>query len=121
MKSIKKTGFNPSLKQQALEKLVALCPICQAQPQQLRTSVLFESNQAEYVHINCGSCQGSVVALLFSTGPLISSIGLITDLSQQDAVKFQRSKAISEDDIIGLHELFQQTNVVTRLLQNNIN
>lgn len=118
MKPLKKPSFNSALKQQALEKLVSVCPICQAAPHQLSTSVIFASNQAEYVHINCASCQGSIVALLFSTGPLISSIGLITDLTQKDAVKFKNSPVISEDDVIVLHELFDKSNAVSLLLEH---
>lgn len=96
------------LKQFALEKLLATCPHCAAEATQLESSVINQSEAAELVHVRCRSCQGSVVALLFSTGPIISSIGLITDLSREDAVRFQQADELSEDNLISLHEWLRQ-------------
>lgn len=113
------SGLNPSLKQEALGKLLSLCPHCRAQASQLDSVVINESNNAELVHVRCRTCQGSVVALLFSTGSLISSIGLITDLTQADAVKFQQAGELTEDDLFSLHAWLQQPSASGDLLAIN--
>lgn len=108
--------LTPSLKQEALQKLLSVCPHCRAKYEQLDTAIITESKDAELVHVKCRSCQGSLVALLFSTGPLISSIGLVTDLSQEDVVRFQQAKEVSEDDLLACHEWLRQPRVVADMI-----
>lgn len=78
--------------------------------------MITQSNKAELVHVQCQTCQGSLVALLFSTGPLISSIGLVSDLSREDVVRFQSASAVSEDDLFSLHDWLRQPSVVTDVM-----
>ena len=113
--------LSPSLKQEALQKLLSACPHCQAKFEQLDTAIITESKDAELVHVKCRSCQGSLVALLFSTGPLISSIGLVTDLSQEDVVRFQQANEVSEDDLLAYHEWLRQPRVVADLINYRAN
>jgi hypothetical protein len=108
--------LTPSLKQEALEKLLSVCPHCRAKYEQLDSVVITESKDAELVHVKCRSCQGSLVALLFSTGPLISSIGLVTDLSQEDVVRFQQAKELSEEDLLACHEWLRQPQAVADII-----
>ena len=108
--------LTPSLKQEALAKLLSLCPHCRAKYERLDTVIITESKDAELVHVKCRSCQGSIVALLFSTGPLISSIGLVTDLSQEDVVRFQKASELSEDDLLAYHEWLRKPSVVSNII-----
>lgn len=106
-----RSRLNQSLKQ--------FCPRCQAEATQLDSVTIKRSQNAELVHVRCRACQGSVVALLLSTGSFISSIGLITDLTQADVVKFQRSSKLTEDDLFALHAWLQQPSVSGDLLAVN--
>lgn len=101
----------------ALQKLLATCPHCTAAFDQLDRVIIQESNHAELLHVRCRTCQSSLVTLLFSTGPLISSIGLMTDLSQEDVVKFQLAEEVSEDDVFTLHRWLQQPSVVHDIIK----
>lgn len=111
--------LNPALKQEALEKLLASCPFCRSKQASFITSVINESRDAELVHARCSICQGALVALLFSTGPIISSIGLVTDLSLEDVSRFQASQAITEDDLLALHEWLHHSKNVDQLLKHS--
>ncbi|MBI2415124.1 MAG: hypothetical protein HYV33_00485 [Candidatus Kerfeldbacteria bacterium] len=110
--------MNKALQQQALDKLVATCPMCNAPRQLLTTSIVNQTQAADLLHIRCGSCQGSLVAVVYSTGPLISSIGLITDLSGDDVARLQRSAALTEDDVLTLHQHLQQVTFCKQLVGN---
>lgn len=109
--------LNPALKQEALEKLLAACPFCRSRQASFITGVISESRDAELVHARCSICQGALVALLFSTGPIISSIGLVTDLSLADVSRFQHSKTITEDDLLAIHEWLRHGASVDQLLK----
>ena len=111
--------LNPALKQEALEKLLSSCPFCRSKQAGFVTSVISESRDAELVHARCSICQGALVALLFSTGPIISSIGLVTDLSLEDVSRFQASTAITEDDLLALHEWLHHGKSVDQLLKHS--
>jgi len=108
--------MNSFLKQQALQKLVSLCPLCYAAQPALQAQIIQESNDAELVHVNCNTCQGSVIALIFSTGSLISSIGLVTDLSPQEVSNWQYQAPLNEDDVITLHRVLREPKLVTNVL-----
>lgn len=118
MKGRNKAQLNPLLKQQALEKLLASCPFCESGNSRFTTGLISGSRDAELVHIRCQSCQAAMVALLFSTGPLISSIGLLTDLTLEDVSRFQRQTIVSEDDLLDWHELLQQSSGIEQLLKH---
>lgn len=117
MKAHKRQQLNPLLKQQALEKLLAGCPFCQNQQAHFITSIISANQSAELVHARCQSCQAAMVALLFSTGPMISSIGLLTDLTLEDVSKFQHHESLSEDDLITLHEGLHVPSLIEQLLK----
>lgn len=82
----------------------------------LTTQVINRNKAAELLHIACGSCRGAVVALIYHSGPMMSSIGLITDLSGEDIARLQHQPALQEDDIINLHVCLRQPNAVQTLL-----
>ena len=106
-----------NLSQKSLQKLITTCPHCQAEFEQLDRTLIHESRTAKLLHVRCRTCQSSLVTLLFSTGPLISSIGLVTDLSREDVVKFQLTTQVSEDDLFALHHWLQQPTAIYDLMQ----
>lgn len=104
-----------SLKQEALERLLARCPRCQAS-KGLVTKLIREKPDAQLVHVSCSTCQGSLIAVVFTTGPLVSSVGLVTDLSEQDVQRLHLSEALEEDDLIAIHEALQHADICKELL-----
>lgn len=103
------------LKQEALERLLSRCPRCQ-NTKGLITKLIREKPDAQLVHVNCTTCKGSLIAVVFTTGPLVSSVGLVTDLSEQDVQRLHLSEALEEDDLIAIHEALQHTDICRELL-----
>ena len=66
-------------------------------------------------YIKCHKCSGSIILLILSSGPLISSVGIITDLNEVEIMKFQKSKKIQEEDILNLHQLIKAKNFCIKL------
>lgn len=110
-----------NLQQQALQKLITSCPMCSAPKEMMHFKLVKQTTEAEFLHIHCALCQGSVVALVMTSGSLISSIGLVTDLTEADAQRLHTAKAISEDDILQLHQALQHQDFCQALLTETIN
>lgn len=115
---MRQSSLHPNIKEQALEKMMGQCPICAATKQDLTLNTIQQRSNAELLYIQCRSCQSSVVALVFSTGSVISSIGLLTDLTKTEVSQFQAETALTEDDILALHRWLKQRSSTKTLLLN---
>lgn len=115
---MKNTGHTQRpLKQEALDRLLNRCPRCSAETG-LITKLIREKPDAQLVHVQCTACQGSLIAVVFTTGPLVSSVGLVTDLSERDVQRLHLSEALEEDDLLSIHEALQHTDICRELLKN---
>lgn len=84
-------------------KLLSYCPLCESSYNPLRARVLEERGDAHLLHIQCSSCGSSVVALLFNSMAGPTSIGLVTDLTSDDVLRFKDQANITVDEVIDLH------------------
>ncbi len=55
-------------------------------------------------HLTCQSCAHSVLAVILENQNGMSSLGMVTDLEAQDAMRFQDSDPISADDCVSAYE-----------------
>lgn len=69
--------------------------------------MLGEENESHLLHIQCRKCLNALLALVFISPMGMSSIGLITDLSFDDALKFKEDGAVTADDVLSAYELLQ--------------
>lgn len=84
-------------------RLVSYCPLCEAEFNPMEARVLGEDGEAHLLHVRCRTCSNAVLALVLVTKSGVSSVGLVTDLSYDDVVKFRVSDRVSIDDVIGVH------------------
>lgn len=110
--------MNQSASSQSLDnfRLVAFCPLCNAQYQPIQASILEQKDDANLIYVECSECGASIIALVVMGLMGISSIGLVTDLTERDIRRFQSAQALSSDDILDLHKALQQKNAVTTLI-----
>ena len=88
--------------------LISNCPICNVKYNPLQLRILEEKKDSHLVYIKCSSCQAGVVAVIMSGGIGVTSIGLITDLSAEDVIRFKDVKEISLDEVLEMHELLEK-------------
>ncbi|MDD5567258.1 MAG: hypothetical protein PHH01_03630 [Patescibacteria group bacterium] len=101
-------------------RLVSYCPLCNAQYNPLSAKILEERDDAHLIHIQCRKCGSSIVALVLASGVGISSVGLITDLSGDDALRFKNNPTISSDDVLQLYDFLQKDFDIIKHLSLNI-
>lgn len=112
MQSRRSFSFYPS---ESL-RLISYCPICSTHYNPLAAQVLEERDDAHLIHVECRKCGSSIVALVLTGGIGISSVGLVTDLSGEEVLKFRNRESVRIDDVLAVHkELFAPQQ---RLLQD---
>jgi hypothetical protein len=98
-------------------RLISYCPLCNTHYNPSEAAVLEEKDGAHLIHVSCNRCKSSIVAVIITGGIGVSSVGLITDLTSKDVMKFKISSPISEDDVIEAYELMRNRNNLAALLE----
>ncbi len=86
-------------------RLVSYCPLCNASYSPLRTRVLDERDGAHLLYIQCASCGSSIVATVLTSTIGVTSIGLLTDLTGDDVLRFKDEGGITADGVLQVHQL----------------
>jgi len=81
-------------------KYLSVCPFCNTKFSIKQAKIVAETKDSFLVHSYCKKCSCSVLASLTSSQMGISSIGLVTDLTYRDVMKFRNADAISVDNIL---------------------
>lgn len=91
----------------ALQPLLTQCPLCDTSYTGAKAVVIAGERDGQIVHITCASCKCAIIAVILTTPVGMSSLGMLTDLSEKDAFKFQDAQAISSDEILEFHSVLQ--------------
>ncbi|USN53163.1 MAG: hypothetical protein H6760_03235 [Candidatus Nomurabacteria bacterium] len=83
------------------------CPLCQAFYQPSTSRILVTSEDAHLIHLECTRCGSSVLAIIVASMVGVSSVGLLTDLTAEDVMKFRLGKEIDANDVLDVHEWVQ--------------
>lgn len=100
-------------------RLISYCPLCNAHYNPQEAKILEQREGAHLIHVQCHSCQSSIVAVVITGGLGISSVGLITDLTSRDVMHFKNQDAIIEDDILDAYKILSTENNLKSLLKEN--
>lgn len=101
-------------------KIISCCPICNSRYSSIEAKILAEKNDAHLVYIKCRNCQTAILAVILANNLGVSSVGLVTDLNSDDILKFEKSKPISCDDVIEMHQSLIKDKVLIDQLSNNL-
>ena len=88
-------------------KLLQQCPICKGQYDAKKAKILEEKGEAHLVHITCPHCQNFILAVVVVSNFGMSSVGMVTDLSEVDVKRLRSRDSISEDELLGFHTLIK--------------
>lgn len=91
--------FNESLK-----VISSYCPVCNSKYNPIEARILEDRNDLHLIHIRCRHCFSAIVALVMVSNLGVNSIGMITDLSSEEVLKFKQAKPIGHDDVIDIHQ-----------------
>lgn len=84
------------------------CPLCGFRYNLEGIKVLPKrSGPSVHVHTNCGECACSLMFALDIKGGEVFLVGVVTDLTHDDALKFQNKNPISTDEVLDWHGFWQ--------------
>jgi hypothetical protein len=85
-------------------RLVSVCPLCDAKYVPAQACVLSEQGDTRLVHATCRKCGSATLALVVENDAGGSLVGMVTDLSREDVLRFHRGRRVTTDDVIDVHE-----------------
>ena len=89
------------------DKLLAHCPLCSSAYQTSAIQLLGERGTTRLFHCTCGRCGHAVLAVVLQNSGSVSSMGLVTDMEVQDAIRFQGRGPVTSDECIQFHQLLE--------------
>lgn len=89
-------------------RVVQVCPVCQTSYYPWQAQVLEERQEAHLIYVECHKCGSGQVALIITSAVGVSTLGLVTDLTPGDVVKFTSSDQVSVDDVMEIHQLLER-------------
>ncbi len=90
------------------------CPICSTKYLVEQTRVISSQQHMPFnearilIHSDCAKCKSSVMFNVEIRGPQVYSVGMVTDLTSADSMKFKDFSRISTDELINLHLTLQE-------------
>ena len=97
--------------------LITRCPLCDAAFDPLEAQVLGEGERGHLLHIRCRSCEQAVLAIVTVSKKGIFSMGLLTDLTSEDALRFHHASPVTADDVLRTHALLADETGVWDILR----
>ena len=89
-------------------RLVSFCPVCETRYNPMQAQILGKDGETHLLHVQCKKCRNSILALVLVSQVGASSVGLLTDLTYDDVVRFKMNREVTIDDVIDIHEFFEQ-------------
>lgn len=87
--------------------MLAHCPMCQSAYEPSEIRLIGEKGTTRLFHCTCGSCKHAVLAVVLEAAGSTSSVGLMTDMELQDALRFQQAGPVTTDECIAFHQLLE--------------
>lgn len=101
-------GKKPTEPWQAALKFLGRCPICSTVYNTEKARGFAQRDTASLVHITCDKCRSYFIAMIVVAGQGLSTVGMVTDLNYDDAVRLYAKEPISLDEILNSHELLKK-------------
>jgi len=101
--------FNPIQEQ---IRLLQQCPVCKGQYTPKEAKIVEQRQDAHLVHITCPHCHNAILAVVVISDIGMSSVGMVTDLSMEDVRRLRAKDVISENDLLGFHQLLKENKIL---------
>lgn len=84
------------------------CPFCSAEYDLDGAKVIGEEEDSTMVYVTCSDCESSIIAIVAMSGLGIVSLGLVTDMTEEDTKRFVDTNGVTSDELLGLYELLEK-------------
>lgn len=92
-------------------RFIGPCPICKSDfvLQDIRN--LKNKGQTSLLHVDCEKCESSLfVTLIKGSAGVITNVGVLTDLSKDDFLRFKSLPVITIDEVLNFYKNYDNKN-----------
>lgn len=83
------------------------CPFCHQKHNATEVKILAKKEEILTLYLNCRHCHSSTMMMVSSNILGMTSISILTDMSEQDLDFFEKKDTISANDVIEMHEFLE--------------
>ena len=87
----------------------ARCPVCGNLYDFRKLEIIEEEGGATLMYIKCSSCQSAALSIIALGSFGIKMASVLTDLEQDEVLRFQEEKSLQSEEILELHEDLDKT------------
>lgn len=109
-----KKALQPEPWQEAL-KFMGKCPLCSAAYDTVAAKLFAKKDGANLIHLTCAKCKSAFMAIIMTFGQGMSTVGMVTDMSFEDAKKMYGGQPLTVDEIIEGYQFLQKEDFLNNL------
>ena len=96
------------------------CPLCEAVFDPKSIKMVDQSQGSHVLHVTCPACKNGIILLVGATDIGVGLVGLVSDLTFEDAYRLKHRPSISEDDLLDYYEtIYQKSNSFVQLIMKD--
>ncbi len=85
-------------------RFMSVCPFCSSKDAPTDSKIIDSRDDSHVVHLTCKRCGQAILVQVRSSGVGVQCIGIVTDLSEEDAKKLLNDRSVDIDDVLDVHE-----------------
>jgi hypothetical protein len=85
-------------------RLNVRCPVCNTPYDLQKLRIIGERDQQLLSYIDCGQCSTALLSIMTMNPNGMTAHGLVTDLTLDEVIDWDRVKPVSTDDVLELHQ-----------------
>lgn len=104
------------------QHFVCRCPFCSEEYDLDGAKVIGEEDESTMVYVTCSQCQSSIIAIVAMSGLGVVSLGLVTDMSEEDTKRFIKGESVSSNELLSIYEILEKDNTtaIKRLTSSGV-
>lgn len=89
------------------------CPVCNTMYDLQKFQIIAERDQNVLTYIQCANCGSALLSMMTANPQGLRAVGLVTDQTVDEVVRFERGGPITADNAIEMHDLLEKdTNII---------
>lgn len=80
------------------------CPLCQKEYGKFNFTVLDQTREKTRLHLKCDYCESASLVFIIANQNGILSLGMVTDVTKEEAQRALDKEPVSQDDVMEIHE-----------------
>ncbi len=84
---------------------MSYCPICESSHHLTEARLLEQGDNSNLMHVQCRKCESSLFVLVVADLQGISSLSVLTDLSEDEVDDFRSRARVTADDVLAFHTM----------------